>query len=399
MITKKQLVRRFGLPTICGLILCCVLVAGLWPFHRPGNQVSWLQSSDGLSFGHYGVVMSSSALQTARFPGDEACSIEIWLQPSPIHNNHTILTFYKPENPRQFSLSKWETGVVLRKEVRSKRHQVSVHEAFVSNVFHDRKPVFVSITSDGQSSKVYLDGVSVRPNRDFAFSAKDLTGQLVLGSSPVSSDGWYGQLLGFALYRRHLTPTQILSDYEAWTKGNGPEVADGELSVAVYRFDEHQGAVVHNRVSQGPNLYIPQHFVLLDQPMLQSPWREFRWTRGYWLDVLVNIAGFVPLGFFFCAWLSQGNRTKAAVITLLAGAATSLTIELLQAYLPTRNSGVNDLFTNTLGTYVGVVLYRVARGGKTTLGRILNFQEPARRVPYTIEHVLRSRSQEQAVNE
>lgn len=388
-------VRKLCLPLICSLILCCIFVAGLWPFRKPDNQVSWLLSGDGLSFGHYGVVMSSSALQTARFPGDEACSIEIWLQPRPIHKNETILTFYTPENPRQFSLSKWETGVILRKEVRSKRHEVSVHAAFVSNVFHDRKPVFLSITSDGQSSKVYLDGVSVRPNRDFAFSAKDLTGQLVLGSSPVSSDGWQGQLLGFALYRRHLTPAQILSDYEAWTEGKGPEIEDGERSVAVYRFDEHQGAVVHNLVSQGPNLYIPQHFVLLDQPMLQSPWREFRWTRGYWLNVLVNIAGFVPLGFFFCAWLSQGLIAKAAMITVLAGATTSLIIELLQAYLPTRSSGVTDLFTNTLGTYVGVVLYRVAWDRVTKLER----QEHPRRAPYTIEHVLRSKSQEQAVNE
>jgi hypothetical protein len=31
--------------------------------------------------------------------------------------------------------------------------------------------------------------------------------------------------------------------------------------------------------------------------------------------------------------------------------------------------------------------------------QVRNFQEPARRVPYTVAHVLRSQSQEQAVNE
>jgi hypothetical protein len=31
--------------------------------------------------------------------------------------------------------------------------------------------------------------------------------------------------------------------------------------------------------------------------------------------------------------------------------------------------------------------------------QVRNFQEPSRRVPYTVAHVLRSQSQEQAVNE
>jgi len=355
---KNQLLKGPGLPVICGLILCCILVAGLWPFHQPENQVSWSQSSDGLSFGHYGMVMSSSTLQTARSQAEEPCTIELWLQSRLIHNNNTIITFYTHENPRQFSLSKWKTGFVLRREVRNERHEVSLHETFVADAFRDGKSVFISITSDGHKSMVYLDGAAVTPNRDFVFSAKDLTGQIVIGSSPVSSDGWYGQLRGLAVYRRNITPAQALRDYEVWTKGKRPEIAEDESSVVVYRFDEHQGNIVHNLVSRGPDLYIPQHFMLLDQPMLQSPWTGFRWTWGYWLDVAINIAGFVPLGFFVYAYLSERYRTAAAMTSVLVGTAVSLTIELLQAYLPTRNSGMNDLITNTFGTYIGVVLYR-----------------------------------------
>ena len=73
----------------------------------------------------------------------------------------------------------------------------------------------------------------------------------------------------------------------------------------------------------------------------------------------MNIVGFVPIGFFllnYLALIQQINRP--AVTVILLGFFLSLTIEILQWFLPTRDSDMTDLISNTFGTVVGVSLYR-----------------------------------------
>jgi glycopeptide antibiotics resistance protein len=130
--------------------------------------------------------------------------------------------------------------------------------------------------------------------------------------------------------------------------------------VALYLFDEHAGPVIHNQVPSGTGMYIPDRYQVLDEVFLKPFWEEFYPRWSYCRDVLINIIGFIPFGFLFCAYLSLAGRIKKpALVTILLGFMVSLTIESLQAYLPTRDSGTTDLITNTLGTCLGVWLYRL----------------------------------------
>jgi VanZ family protein len=216
---------------------------------------------------------------------------------------------------------------------------------------------------------MYVDGALARAFPGFRLG-KDFTGQLVIGTSPVETDGWPGQLRGLAIYHRELTAEQVLKHYETWTMQGVPELIGTERMAALYLFNEHAGSVVHNAVRPGIDLYIPKRFSLLHQVFLNPFWREYEPSLGYWRDILLNVVAFIPLGFFFCSyWSSVRPIIRPALAATVLGLAVSLTIEILQSYLPTRSSGTTDLFTNTLGTFLGVRLYG-SKAARTVLARV-----------------------------
>src|SRR5438874_2692882 len=143
-----------------------------------------------------------------------------------------------------------------------------------------------------------------------------------------------------------------------WTHNAPPESLANDHPLAFYSFSERAGSVVHNRVASSPDLYIPRIFRVPRKKMLTPPWEEFSPDLSYASDLLINIAGFVPFGFFHFGYLTWNRRwDRAALSTVILGGLLSLTIEILQEYLITRRSGMTDIITNTLGTGVGVMLW------------------------------------------
>lgn len=350
---------RTKIPVVVGVFLICgLLTAGLWPFHHPRNAVTWLGDGNGLAIGTHGMVLSAGTFKMTSPQNEASCSLEVWVQPSRTKASSTIVAFYAPENPLQSSLRQSITDLAVQRGSHNNRQKAGVDVVYVDDVFRQHKPVFITITAGEKHTAIYIDGVLRRASSRFRPACEDFAGQLVAGTSPVADDSWAGTLRGLALYDRELTAAQALRHYQNWTKQGEPECADDERCVALYLFDERAGNIAHNKVSSGIDLYIPRQYLILHQRLLQSLWSEFRPEWSYWKDVAINIAGFVPLGFYFCAYFSVCRVKQAAFLTIALGGVVSLTIEVLQAYLPTRDSGVTDLITNTLGTSLGVGLCR-----------------------------------------
>ena len=351
----RNVIRAKVLGLLCILVLGGILAAGLEPFRRPRNAVTWLENENGLRFGNYGTIYSPGTL-VAEAPQDySSWTIEIWLQAARGNAVNTFLSFYRPENQTQFSLQQYHSNLAIARGIRGEPHRGDI--VGVDGVFREIKPVFISITSGAQKTSVYLDGALAESLPQFRLNA-NYTGQLVIGTSPVRNEKWSGELKGLAIYRGELTPAQVRQHYETWTAQGRPELSGNDHAMAVYLLNERSGNVVHSAVGAGMDLYIPERYSLLHQKFLEPFWKEFKPGRKYLKDVLINIAGFIPFGFFFCAYWSSVRPIKHAVLaTVLLGFIVSLTIEILQSYLPTRGSGTTDLITNTLGTFLGVKLY------------------------------------------
>ena len=53
------------------------------------------------------------------------------------------------------------------------------------------------------------------------------------------------------------------------------------------------------------------------------------------------------------------STAGAALVATIIGATTSLMIELLQAYLPSRDSSLLDFINNVLGTGLGALMINI----------------------------------------
>ena len=78
-------------------------------------------------------------------------------------------------------------------------------------------------------------------------------------------------------------------------------------------------------------------------------------------DFVINLVGFIPLGFILSAtFIELGGTLKKRVIliTVVLCFTISLIIEVVQGWMPSRSSQILDLMLNTGGSLIGVMTYR-----------------------------------------
>lgn len=360
----KAFIRFWSL--CCIVVLGVILVAGLWPFCAPENQVQWLPGQNGLQFGGRGIAIGESPFHELSPAGPAV--LEICLRPAGSSGSGTILAFDDFPNPNYvFALRQFNGSLAVQRPNHEPPGNLVREWWATRGVFSGKEPVVLTIASTQDKATLYVNGAQVSESKFHNDLARDLSGTLVLGSSVVQ-DGWRGQITGVAIYSSLLTPAEIEHHASRWLQGQTP-FAEGEpLPVALYRFNERAGDTVCDASAHArDSLQIPPRYRLVHREFLTPVWAQYRsrwdgWmTRSYWSDVALNVAGFIPFGYFFATWFFLIRFTSRPRLTaLLLGMLVSFVIESVQYFLPTRDSSMTDLLTNTIGTALGVALSRKA---------------------------------------
>jgi VanZ family protein len=335
-----------------------MLAVGLWPlrFH-PVNNVKWLVSRNGIHFGANGSVVSSDKFRVPPNGPDNFCSLEVWLAPAFSSAAASIVVVSTPSNPLQLQLTQSLADLFVIQRRTDPDGRIEMKHMVVASLFQKERSAFVSISGDAKGTTIFIDGMLRRHSSDVRLTCASLDGTLVLANSPERYDPWQGNVLALAIYHRSLDAASALRHYRAFSSGAGLDRSDLQSALAVYDFSEHAGRVVRDQAGSEPGLIIPEYYSILYPRFLTPPWKEYTPNRWYLTDLTINVVGFIPAGFFICASLiSLRNGKRSVALTALIGLTLSLTIEILQAYIPMRNSGCTDLISNTLGTAIGAAL-------------------------------------------
>lgn len=365
--TENSRIKKI-LPLVCLAISIAILIAGLWPFNfRPKNEVTWLNGQNGIHFDRRGIAYSKESVygpQGAIRPG-RPVSIELVVRPTrePNYSLAPILTLYTEGNRQFFTLAQWKSSLSLRAASQGSDLHLDFREMSARNILSKNIPRFLTVISQKGNTAIYVDGQMMKVARDFTILPADFSssGKFVLGNSPTGNSPWTGDLIFLACYDRELPSEEVFQHFQDWIAQGSPTWLPGKIPPLLYLFDERTGLTSHNHSGDHYDISIPATFHVLKKNVLRSPRKEEYFHRSFILDVVINILGFLPFGFFFAAWLRNGDglpRKSHVFLLAILGGGTSLTIEILQIYLPTRTSSLSDVICNIFGTILGVYLLR-----------------------------------------
>jgi VanZ like family/Concanavalin A-like lectin/glucanases superfamily len=348
---------KWPLVTLSTLVLGATLTAGLWPFSfQAENSVAWSPEQGGLRFAGTGLVASKGEFEASDSDAADGCSMELWIEPGLSWGSSALLTFYRPGRTATIQIR--QSGDDLVFAVYGAPAPRARRQVFVDHVFRAGQRVLVTLVSAGGGLEIYVDGSLRTSATQLSMRRSDFTGNLILGNAHNGNMSWAGTFRGMALYERALNAAEIRENVRLWQQDRQQIARRSSPALALYLFDEGQGAVVHNTGRTGPDLGIPEKYSVAEPVLLVPLWTEFRASREYVKDLAVNVFGLLPLGFCSAAlWTRLKGPRRCLLYATAFGFSVSLTIELLQAYMPTRSSGSTDLITNTLGAALGAWLY------------------------------------------
>jgi len=337
--------------------ICTLLAITLWPFNPwPRNEVSWLHDEAGLRLCSHGTILSVAQFPNEADSQNEPFSLEFWMVPWRDEGSTVMFAFYVRKNAEQFVVRQDGLDVSVSHTTRQ-REEKDPHPLVAGQVIAPNQRTLVTVTAGPKQTTLYVNGQAQSTSQSFRLSRRNLTGELVIGTSPVESEPWCGILRGIAIYKNELTAQEVASHYKTWLSNREEGGIDKRSILALYLFRERSGTLVRNEIQPGVDLRIPNHYTIRRRNVLLPPWKEFRTEWRYVRDIILNVLGFIPLGLILYPYFLVALESKRPwLMSYVTGTVLSLIIEILQSFLPMRGSGWTDVITNSAGTALGAAI-------------------------------------------
>lgn len=308
---------------ISGGIIC----AGLWPFNFfPENGCYFDEELQTLNFKASGITyLKFFRASDSISSNDSPLSTKLELESSRIPEYSAYILDISNRSGERFSLLQWKSSLIV---------QLGSSRISFSDVMEPGHRVKVEITAEGSVLNVRCNEMQKTLKGDLLNKLLDSKSLLlVAGNDPSLRKAWFGIVYSLQLK-------------------NGSSV-DCEC-MPMKRRSDSDSVKQHSMC----RLLVPERMVPLKMAVLTPPWEDFKKGRRYEIDLLLNAAGFIPIGFSLCLLLTFVFRMKryrvAVIITCFL---LSLFIEFSQSFLITRTSQMSDLILNSWGGASGVVLY------------------------------------------
>jgi len=352
----KKILWKWGIP--CWLAV--ILVSTLWPFNFWARNKAALGPQDGLRLIPPSTVYSAAPpLKLSRI-GKFTILLDLTPDSSDGNGYARIVAYSLDESRRNFLLAQWNDSLVFLMETAGGNRRVHFE---VEGVLRKGERQSLALAYDGQALSLYRNGDlrSTRRTGPLDFSGWNSGYPLVIGSEGNGKYPWRGSIHCLAVFDRPMTGDEIRSLGE---RNHGARQAFDPPLIR-YEFGNGRGTVIKDLGKGAPaDLLIPEHFAPYARSILGKPPAGLGDLWADKKDKILNVLLFLPLGFLLARHLrSRGfSLPRAVLLTTALGFGLSLTVELLQAFLPSRESDLMDLISNTLGTLAGSFINKIDRG-------------------------------------
>ena len=350
---------------LTALVLSAILMVGLKPKDLfPSNYAAWLMDRPGIRFEKNGIAYTDSIadLIHGHVSPQRGFSIEIALKPKSFQEEgfSFIFLIHGGSDRGQLLIGQWRSSLIVMNGDDYDNHR-KTKRIFFKSTSAAPKMQLLTITSDPEGSKIYLDGRLVSSRKDLHLEIPDgKAARLLLGNSVYGNHPWRGEIYGVAVFGTVLTQDDVEAHFQGWSENRRFPFTTQLAPFILFPLDEKGGTLATNYPGTAHSLHIPSRMKILSPSLFSLGRQGLLLNRSIFTnkDALLNFFGFIPLGVLLSATLIRlggGSERHCIMITLSAGFFVSLFIETIQAWMPVRSSDFQDLILNTAGALIGAV--------------------------------------------